>query len=229
MFSALFHDLATLSLCVGFASAVWMLATVLRHPPHMKVMAWVWPLCALFLGPLLILFHARHGGHGHASSGKPRAATIAKGTLHCGAGCALADMIAETLALLFPALLTVFGLHWLFAERIFAAWVFDFLLALSFGIAFQYFAIAPMRGLGLTDGLREAAKADTLSLTCWQIGMYGFMAMAHFWFFPHILGRTFDAATPEFWFAMQGAMIAGFITAFPINRWLIARGIKEAM
>jgi hypothetical protein len=86
-----------------------------------------------------------------------------------------------------------------------------------------------MRNLGLAEGLREAIKADTLSLTCWQIGMYGFMALAHFWFFPQVLGRAYDAGTPEFWFAMQGAMIAGFITAFPINRWLISRGIKEAM
>lgn len=229
MFSGLFHSLAILSLSVGLVSAAWMLVTVRRHPPHMKVMAWVWPLCALFLGPVLIRFHARHGGHGSPSDGKPGFATIAKGTLHCGAGCALADMIAETLALLFPAMLAAFGLHWFFSEKIFAAWVFDFVLALSFGIAFQYFAIAPMRNLGLAEGLREAIKADTLSLTCWQIGMYGFMALAHFWFFPQVLGRAYDAATPEFWFAMQAAMIAGFITAFPINRWLISRGIKEAM
>lgn len=229
MFPELFHGLAILSLGVGTTSAAWMLIAVLRDPPPMKVMAWVWPLCALFLGPLLIRFHTLHKGPTDDKSARPGFAVVAKGTLHCGAGCTMADIVAETLALLLPAILTAFGWHWLFANRIFAAWAFDFVMALTLGIAFQYFAIAPMRDLGLMQGLRAAAKADTLSLICWQIGMYGFMALAHFWFFPALIGRAFDAATPEFWFAMQGAMIAGFITAFPINRWLIARGIKEAM
>jgi len=31
------------------------------------------------------------------------------------------------------------------------------------GVVFQYFAIAPMRGLGLKDGLIAAAKADFIS------------------------------------------------------------------
>lgn len=32
-----------------------------------------------------------------------------------------------------------------------------------------------------------------------------------------------------FWFVMQAAMFAGFLTAYPANWWLIRRGIKEAM
>jgi hypothetical protein len=33
----------------------------------------------------------------------------------------------------------------------------------------------------------------------------------------------------EFWGAMQVAMIAGFITSYPMNWWLIRVGIKERM
>jgi Domain of unknown function (DUF4396) len=40
--------------------------------------------------------------------------------------------------------------------------------------------IAPMRGLSFREGIIAAAKADTLSLTAWQVGMYGFMAIAYF-------------------------------------------------
>lgn len=58
--------------------------------------------------------------------------------------------------------------------------------------------------------------------------MYGFMAFAHFYLFGHLLGVRAEADTPEFWFAMQIAMIAGFITASPVNAWLIRAGIKEA-
>jgi hypothetical protein len=35
--------------------------------------------------------------------------------------------------------------------------------------------------------------------------------------------------TVEFWFVMQLAMIAGFITSYPMNWWLIRAGIKEEM
>lgn len=36
-------------------------------------------------------------------------------------------------------------------------------------------------------------------------------------------------ATPEFWFVMSMALLAGFVTAYPINWWLVARGLKHGM
>lgn len=234
-----FEALSTVSLGLGLASFVVMVAVVIRHPPAMTVMGFVWPLCALFAGPLAIWFHHRYGGHAmnhegqgasqEESAASPSLISAAKGTLHCGAGCTLADIIAETLCLLWPAVLPVFGLGWLFAEPIFASWMFDYILALAIGISFQFFAITPMRGLGLKDGLIEAAKVDVLSLTSWQVGMYGLMAVAHFWLFKNVFSADVEANDPAFWFAMQLAMMAGFCTAFPVNRWLIASGIKEAM
>lgn len=109
----------------------------------------------------------------------------------------------------------------------FATWIVDYLFA--FGVAFQYFTIKPMRDLSVREELKEAVKADTLSLTAWQVGMYGFMALAHFYIFGHLLGTTLRVASVEFWFMMQIAMIAGFLTSYPVNWWLIRRGTKEAM
>jgi hypothetical protein len=34
---------------------------------------------------------------------------------------------------------------------------------------------------------------------------------------------------PAYWFLMQIGMAAGFVTSYPVNAWLIRRGIKEAM
>jgi hypothetical protein len=82
-----------------------------------------------------------------------------------------------------------------------------------------------MRGLGVGAGLREALKADTLSLTAWQIRMYGWMAVVVFATF----GRELPKTGPVFWFMMQIAMFAGFITSYPVNWWLLRGGIKEAM
>ncbi len=113
----------------------------------------------------------------------------------------------------------------LFGRELFAAWTLDFVLAFAFGIVFQDFAIAPMRGLGLRDGLVAALQADTLSLVAWQVGMYGLMAVVTF----AIVGRPLPPTGAAFWFAMQLAMVAGFVTSYPVNWWLLRRGIKEPM
>jgi hypothetical protein len=111
----------------------------------------------------------------------------------------------------------------------FAVWVLDYAFAFAIGVAFQYFTIQPMRHLSVGEGLWQAVKADTLSLTAWQVGMYGFMAVAFFWIFRDVLGTELKGASPEFWFMMQLAMLCGFLTSYPVNWWLIRRGLKEAM
>jgi hypothetical protein len=107
--------------------------------------------------------------------------------------------------------------------------VIDFIFAFGFGIAFQYFTIVPMRGLSPGEGLIAAVKADPLSLTSWQLGMYGFMAIAYFLVFRRGLGVKLTTDTPELWFMMQIAMLCGFATAYPVNWWLLKAGLKEKM
>ncbi len=220
-----FTALSWISLAVGVISFLYLVVEMRRNPPHMAIMAWVWPICGLFAGPLIIWFHSRHSGHGDA----PFPISVAKGTLHCGAGCTLGDISAESLALAIPALLIPFGWPDFWDHKIFALWGLDYVFALVIGIVFQYFSISPMRGLGLGQGLKEAAKADVASLTSWQVGMYGMMAIFHFAVFKGLWGAEITAADPEFWFAMQIAMMAGFVTAYPVNWLLIRKGIKEEM
>jgi hypothetical protein len=154
---------------------------------------------------------------------------VAKGTLHCGAGCTLGDIVAEWLCLALPGIAIALGWGRLFAEKMFAVWILDYGLAFLFGLAFQYFTIKPMRNLSAGAGLVQAFKADALSLTAWQVGMYGFMAFASLFIFQHSLKTRLSVNSVEFWFMMQIAMAAGFLTAYPVNWWLIRRGIKEAM
>ena len=137
-------------------------------------------------------------------------------TLHCGAGCSLADLIGPWIFIVFP--------FTLFNNYTFSEWTLDYFLALLTGVTFQYAAISPMMNeKGLKIWLR-ALKIDFLSLTSWQIGMYGWMALVIFvWF-----GRL-SPLTPEFWFMMQIAMCCGFITAYPVNWWLVKAGIKMGM
>jgi hypothetical protein len=222
------HLIAILSLLVGFFSTAVILIDVTRHPQHMAIMNVVWPVTGLYAGPIALWAYFRYGRPAKDAH-TPFSVMVGTGTTHCGAGCTLGDIVAEWLAFSVPTIAVWFGWQSIFAEKIFAIWILDFIFAFGFGIVFQYFAIAPMRGLGFRDGIIAALKADTLSLTAWQAGMYAFMAFAQLYLFGHILGRQAPVNSVEFWFTMQIAMIAGFITSYPVNWWLIEAGIKEKM
>jgi hypothetical protein len=123
--------------------------------------------------------------------------------------------------LIYALALSVAG-HVLFAE-----YIGDYVLAVALGIVFQYFAIAPMRGLGVADGLKAAAKADFVSLTLFEVGLFGWMALMAYVFFPAPHPLTTNSAA--FWFLMQLGMIIGFFASWPANVWLVKRGIKVPM
>jgi len=200
----------------------------------MRVMAVVWPVTMLFAGLLGLAFYlsqgraeAKTGGDNHEE--QPMSVSVAKGTSHCGAGCALGDLIAEWLAFAIPAIAVLGGWGWIFEDKMFAVWVIDFVLAFVIGIAFQYFAIAPMRQQGVRRNVMDAIKADAASITAWQVGMFGLMALVQLVLFPAWCGGRAPVNSPEFWFAMQWAMLAGFATSYPVNWLLIRAGVKERM
>ncbi len=224
--------LSIASLAIGFACAIAVATDVIRHPQKMRVMGLVWPLTCLFGGPLWVWLYWQFGrpkGEGIPGKEPPFWAAVAKGASHCGAGCTLGDIVAEWSAFAFPAIAIWFGWHSLFGERIFAVWIVDYIVAFLIGVGFQYFTIVPMRDLSPGKGIIAAAKADILSITSWQVGMYGLMAVFQFAWFKASFGGVAHVDTPEFWFAMQLAMLAGFLTAYPTNWWLIRAGLKEKM
>lgn len=86
-----------------------------------------------------------------------------------------------------------------------------------------------MRGLSVSPGIVAAVKADVASITAWQVGTYGLMAIIQFLCFKPAFGGVAPVASPEFWFAMQIAMLGGYVTSYPVNWWLIRSGVKEKM
>lgn len=143
---------------------------------------------------------------------KPKWQGVALSTLHCGAGCTLADIIGTSIAGILVFSLAV-------------EWSFDFILALAIGVYFQYMAIQQMGRMKPGAAIRRALKSDILSLSAWQVGMYGFMAIYIFVLSDGHVSKL----SSEFWFAMQIAMLAGFIIAYPMNILLIKIGLKHAM
>jgi hypothetical protein len=264
-----------LSVCFSCAGIISYDIFFNRRRQSMAVMNFVYPITALYFGPVaLILYwrwaraaeagaaapsmsmsmsmapastaavasagdvlqvqagqHANHGLVGRhapdraarpAPSGeraRPSWVAMAIEVSHCGAGCTLGDVISE------------FAIFWLAlaiaGTTLLAEYAGDYILALVFGIIFQYFAIAPMRGLGLRDGLTAATKADFISLTAFELGLFGWMAIMAFVLFPAPGQLTPSSAA--FWFLMQVGMIIGYFTSWPANVWLVKRGIKIPM
>ena len=167
----------------------------------------------------------RIGAEGNCKDARPRrgagleqASYASTGaTTHCEAGCTLGDVIAEWV---------VFGLGVTLAGRaLWPEYIGDFALAYLLGIVFQFFAIVPMRHLTVGAGIREAVKADTLSLTAFEVGLFAWMALMAFVIFQ-------PAMHPDsvvYWFMMQIGMIIGFATSYPMNWVLVRRGVKEGM
>ena len=166
------------ALATAFVCAGWILYDIYRrgYRQHMRVMEVVWPVTGLYFGPAAVAaFRSWSRPHTQRWQDQygdppdnPGYATIAIGVSHCGAGCTLGDLVAE---------FTVFGLGVTVAgTALLAEYLGDYILALTLGIGFQYLAIAPMRGLSLREGLIEAAKADVLSLTAFEVGLFGWMA-----------------------------------------------------
>jgi hypothetical protein len=75
----------------------------------------------------------------------------------------------------------------------------DYAFALLFGIIFQYFSIAPMSGEWGLKSVWRAAKADFLSLTFFEVGLFGWMAI----FQIAIFDWRLQTNNVVFWWMMQ--------------------------
>jgi hypothetical protein len=234
----MFMLVSWVSLAIAFICAIVIAIDEIRHPQKMWIMNLVWPITALYLSVFSLWGYFRIGrgmaksvmpgmsmdvktrktGQKERTRRDPTWRQTAVSDTHCGAGCVIGDVIAE---------LSLFALGWaLFGSSLYAEYAGDLLLAWLFGIAFQYFAIKPMLNLSVKQGIIAAVKSDTFSILTFEIGLFGWMALTFSVLFPDPHLRPTEAG---YWFMMQIGMILGFFTSYPMNRWLIKSGWKEAM
>lgn len=235
----MFALISWISLAVAFLCALIIASDQTRHPQKMWIMNIVWPVTALYFSVIAVGAYFRVGrgmakdampgmsndqmeGHKNGQENPARRNPTWRQTAvsdsHCGAGCTLGDIIAE---------FSLFALGWtLLGKTLYAEYAGDLLLAWLLGIAFQYFTIKPMKNLSPVQGLIAAAKADTLSILTFEIALFAWMALTYFVFFPH---PHLKPNQPGYWFMMQIGMVLGYFTSYPMNRWLVKLGWKEAM
>lgn len=212
---------AKLYIALSIASTAWVIVDIFwgKRRQQMRIMEIVWPLTMLYWGPAGLIFYHWFGRTGSAlvadNNGSPMWQATFTGASHCGSGCALGDFAGDWLA---------FGLSvTIFDSDLLGKMVIGFVFAYLLGIVFQYFSVAPMRGLGVFEGIIAAAKIDTISLVAYEVGMFAWMTLQ---------AKLYPGLQPTdwtYWWMMQIAMVVGFLTTYPVNWWLIRRGIKEKM
>jgi hypothetical protein len=145
-----------------------------------------------------------HAHHHQASLNR----TAWSATLHCLTGCAIGEVLGMVIGT---------ALGWSNAETIALAVI----LAFAFGYAFT---MRPLLASGQT--LRQAAKlalaADTASITVMEIVDNAVMLIV-----PGAMDAPLDSLL--FWGSLAIALAIAAVAAFPVNRWLIARGRGHAV
>ena len=145
-----------------------------------------------------------HAGHTGPSLNRLAAAA----TTHCLTGCAIGEVLGLVIAS---------ALGWTVAASIALAVV----LAFVFGYALT---LRPLiaGGLAFGEAARLALAADTLSITVMEI-VDNRVNLA--------VPGAMDAGLTGllFWGSLAFALAVAWVVAFPVNRWLIARGRGHAV
>lgn len=145
--------------------------------------------------------HASHGSHSLD-------AVALQATLHCLAGCAIGEVIGMVIG-------TALG------------WGNAATVALSIALAFASGFALTMRpllaaGLGLRRSLGLALAADTASIALMEVVDNALMLAI-----PGAMDAPLSSAL--FWASLLFALAVAGAAAFPLNRWLIARGRGHAV
>lgn len=153
--------------------------------------------------------HRHHSAHGHAAAAHGNLNGIAfRATLHCLSGCAVGEVLGMVIG-------TAVGLS------AGATIVLAVALAFLFGYAFTFFPLL-RSGMTLRRALAVTLAADTASITLMEIVDNAMML---------VIPGAMDAglAQPLFWGALAGSLLIAGAVAYPLNRWLIARGRGHAL
>ena len=153
--------------------------------------------------------HANHGHHPHAQAHAAPSLnrTAWSATLHCLTGCAIGEVLGMIIGT---------ALGWGNGATIALAVVLAFL----FGYAFT---LRPLLGqMGFASAAKLALAADTASITVMEIVDNGIMLLI-----PGAMDAGLD--TVLFWGSLAFSLAVAAVAAFPVNRWLIARGRGHAV
>ena len=190
---------------------------VVRGNPDVPVMKWGWLLVGLYMGPVALLLYV-------LSTKEPRPGTHAQfikplwkqglgSAIHCVAGDATGIIVAATItaALGLPMWIDL---------------IVEYLAGFAFGLLiFQALFMKDMMGGSYLAALKHSLLPEWVSMNSMMAGMFPTMVVL-------MMGRDMRAMEPSqllYWGTMSFGVIAGFVAAYPVNVWLVAKGLKHGM
>lgn len=198
------------------AMAVVFVAIDIRSSPVSPLMRWAFVLFTAYTGPIgafLYVLGCREPLPGlHAEYVRARWRQVLGSTMHCVAGDGIGILAGAVIG-------SVLSLDWPFAIAL------EYGLGFGFGWAIlQSLFMRDMAGGSYWIALKHAFLPEFLSMNFVMAGMIPVASL--FW---AALGGERGPLTATFWFVMSMALLAGFIVAYPINWWLVAKNLKHGM
>jgi hypothetical protein len=149
-----------------------------------------------------------HQAHTAHQAGGTSWRMAAAATLHCLTGCAIGEVLGMVVG-------TALGLHNA------ATVVLSVALAFVFGYALTMRGVL-RAGVGFRRALRVALAADTVSIAVMEIVDNGIMVGV-----PGAMNA--GLASWLFWAALAFSLAVAFVITWPVNRWMIGRGLGHAV
>ena len=188
-----------------------------RNNPELTVMKWGWVLVTLYLGPVglfLYLLSCKEPFPGtHQTFITPPWKQALGSTIHCVAGDATGIIVAAAItgALGLPMAVDL---------------ILEYAAGFGFGLLiFQALFMRDMMGGSYPAAVRRTVLPEWLSMNFMMAGMFPSMVIL-------MMGRDMRAMDPTelvFWGTMSVAVLIGLIVAFPINWWMVEKGLKHGM
>jgi hypothetical protein len=199
------------------ASVAYVAWDAWRNNPELTVMKWGWLLVTAYTGPvgltLYVLSCKEPFPGAHERFITPLWKQGLGSTIHCLAGDATGIIVAATVTGLLGLPMGI-------------DFIVEYVAGFGFGLfIFQALFMKDMMGGSYIKAVRQTILPEWLSMNAVMAGM--FPAMAIF-----MMGRDMRAMEPTylaFWGAMSGAVLVGLATAYPINVWLVKKGLKHGM
>lgn len=151
--------------------------------------------------------HIHQAHHQHHANQPSLNSTAWSATLHCLTGCAIGEVLGMVIGT---------ALGWGNGATIALA------VALAFVFGFALTLLPLLKATGFSTALKLALASDTASITVMEIVDNAIMLVI-----PGAMDAGLD--TLLFWGSLAFALAVAAMAAFPINRWLIARGRGHAV
>jgi manganese oxidase len=188
-----------------------------RHNPEPTVMKWGFVLVTLYTGPLGLLLYVMADKEPqpgtHEAFIEPLWKQGVGSTIHCVAGDATGIIAAAvvTAALGLPMWLDL---------------IVEYACGFAFGLfVFQSLFMKNMMGGSYWQNVRKSFMPEFISMNAMMAGMAPVMSLL-------MMGRDMRAMEPSqlvFWGAMSAAVGVGLLTCYPVNLWLVNKGLKHGM